>query len=206
MAVANYESTHGHYPLPYGDNTSSKHEYTWRIALLEYIEQQPLYKSYKFDERWDGVNNQPLATRMPRVYSLHGDHKPGAIVTNYVVIVGSKTAWRREKPVRAKEITDGLSNTFAIVENLGMSFHWMEPRDLNFDTMDWRIDSPQGISSKYESPGVVMLDGHVQSLSKGFTPEALKALATIADGDWATEYGQLMTEMRDGRDRPVTKP
>jgi len=193
-------------PQPYGPGGDQAKPYSWRIAILPFIAQDDLFKKYQRNDAWDGTDNSQLAASMPRTFASHGDYKAGLTTTNYLVIVGSKTAWPPNKRVSFRDIKDGPSNPFAIVENRGLNIHWMEPRDLDFDTMDWQIDSPRGISSKYERPGAVMFDGHVQSLSKEFTPEALKALATIADGDWAAEDGQLMTEMRDGRDRPVTKP
>ena len=64
-----------------------------------------------------------------------------------------------------------------------MNVHWMEPRDLEFDTMDWTINSPNGISSKYDLPAAVFVDGSVRRLSKKFTPDALRALATIDGGE-----------------------
>jgi hypothetical protein len=193
-------------PQPYGREGDQEKPSSWRIALLPFIEQDDLYKQYKKSETWDGISNSQLATRMPRVFALHGDYKPGLTATNYLVIVGSKTAWQRDKRISLNDIKDGPSNTLAIVENRGLNIQWMEPRDLDFETMDWTIDSPRGISSKYHRPGAVFFDGSVRSLSTDFTPKALQALATIVDGDSATEDGDLVTEMRDGRDRPVTKP
>ena len=58
-----------------------------------------LAQEYNFDEPWDGPNNRLLADHMPKIYSLHGDHKPGGQSRNYLAIVGSKTVWRPGKPV-----------------------------------------------------------------------------------------------------------
>lgn len=157
-------------------------------------------------EAWYGPRNTQISARMPKILALHGDHEPGLTTTNYLVIVGAKTAWHPNNRVSLSDIKDGPSNTFAIVENRGLNIHWMEPRDLNFDTMDWTIGSPRGISSKYHLPGAVFLDGSVRSISTEITPDALRAMATISDGDLATDDGDLIKEMRDGRDRPVTKP
>lgn len=176
------------------------------MEILPFIEGDHLLKQYSRDESWDGPNNSQLASRMPKVFALHGDHKPGTSIANYVVIVGYETAWPPHKRVKFGDVKDGLGNTLGVVENRGLNILWIEPRDLDFDTMDWTIDSPNGISSKYHLPGAVFLDGSVRTLSKKFTPEALRALATIAGGDGANENGVFATEIPDGRDRPVTKP
>jgi hypothetical protein len=176
------------------------------MLILPFIEQDDLHKRYSFNEPWDGPNNRALAERMPKIYSLHCVHTRGATIANYLAIVGSETVWRPGKPTSFGDIKDGPSNTILIPENYGMNIHWMEPRDLEFDTMDWTIDNPIGISSKYNLPAAVFVDGSVRTLSKKFTPEALRALATIAGGDSADQNGVFAVEISDGRDRPVTKP
>jgi hypothetical protein len=206
LAVANYHDTKGHLPAPYLTNLNGQPTDSWRVSILPFIEGDDLFKQYRYEEPWNGPNNTQISARMPKIYSLHCLHKPGTTIANYTVIVGTDTAWPPQKRVTHADIKDGLSSTLGIVENHGLNIHWMEPRDLDFNTMDWTIDSPNGISSKYHLPGAVFLDGSVRGLSKNFTPEALRALATIAGGDWASDDGELMKEMRDGRDRPVTKP
>jgi hypothetical protein len=206
LAVANYHDTEGHFPPPYLTDKDGPPIHSWRVLILPYIEGDHLYKKYDFREPWDGPNNSQIAERMPKIFALHGDYKPGDTTANYLAIVGSNTVWRPEKPVRYDDVTDGTSVTILIVENRGMNIHWTEPRDLSFDTMDWTIDSPLGISSKYHSPAVVMLDGSVRTLSKKLTPDALRAMATIAGGEKLTEEFELTEELPDGRDRPVSKP
>src|SRR4249920_3403614 len=110
--------------------------HTWRMLILPCIEQDSLHKNYDFEKPWDELNNQRLADRMPKIYALHGDYEPGLTITNYLAIVGPNTVWRPTKPVTSKDVTDDSSNTILIVENRGMNVHWMEPCDLDFDTMD----------------------------------------------------------------------
>jgi Protein of unknown function (DUF1559) len=206
LTVVNYHDVQGHYPQPYLTDSAGLPTQSWRLSILPYIEQEALLKEYVRSEAWDGPTNSQLAPRMPRTYALHGDYRPGTTTTNYLAIVGSETVWPLNKKVTNKDVKDGASNTLLIVENRGLNIHWMEPRDLDFDTMDWTIDSPHGVSSKYDSPAVVFLDGSVRRLSKKLSPEAVRAMATIAAGDAATEDGELIQVLPDGRDRPVTKP
>lgn len=206
MAVANYHEVNGHYPPPYLTDKDGRPMHSWRVLILPYIERKELYDQYRFDEPWDGPNNRKLAGQMPRIYALHGDYRPGTTTTNYLAIVGPHTVWRPGKPVSNGDVKDGSSNTIAIVENRGLNVHWMEPRDLDFETMDWTIDSPQGISSKYDRPGAVFLDGSVRKLSRKLTPDALKAWATIDGGENIAPDGELCEPMPDGRQRPVSNP
>ena len=181
---------------------------SWRIPILRHIEQDDLFKKYDFKQAWNEPPNSTLAERMPRTYSLHSEYKrgQGLTITNYLAIVGAQTVWRPGKPVNYKMIEDGTSNTILLPENRGLNIHWMEPRDLDFETMDWTINSPGGISSKYDAPAVVMLDGSVRRLSLQIAPEVLKALATIAGGEKLSDNNGEWKVIPDGRLRPVTEP
>src|SRR5207248_7211882 len=100
--------------------------HSWRVLILPYIEQEPLYRRYDFDEPWDGPNNRRLAGLMPSIYALHGTYEPGLTTTNYVVVVGAATAFPPGKSVAMADVKDGLSQTILIAENCGAGIHWME--------------------------------------------------------------------------------
>jgi hypothetical protein len=61
----------------------------------------------------------------------------------------------------------------------------MEPRDLNFETMSFKINDQQreGIRSKHPGCALVALaDGSVTALGNDTDPQVVKALLTINDG------------------------
>ena len=68
--------------------------YSWRVAILPYLEQNALYKQYDFDEPWDGPNNRKLLDKMPAVYSYPGlDGSPASRTnTAYFVFTGEAAA------------------------------------------------------------------------------------------------------------------
>ena len=100
-----------------------------------------------------------------------------------------------------------MANTILIVENHGAGVHWMEPRDLWFAEMDFAINSPRGLSSKYLEPAVVMLDSSLYRFQKEVSPATLKALLTIRGGERLEldEEGGWR-QMADGRQRPLARP
>ena len=206
MAVVNYHDVEGHYPPPYIADKDGRPIHSWRVLILPYMEQQDLYKEYRLDEPWDGPNNRKLAHRMPKAYALHGEYRPGRTITNYFAVVGPTTVWRSDKAVTDKDVKDGLANTIMIVENRGLDVHWMEPRDLDVDTMDWNLQSPRGISSRYKDPAIVTLDDQVRRLSPRMKPDVLRALFTIAGGEPLGDSAGGWERIPDGRDRPVTDP
>ena len=141
---------------------------------------------------------------MPPIYEFHDAKQPGNTVSNYLAVVGDETAWPGTNPVTSADVTDGASQTILIVENRGAGVHWMEPRDLRLADMDLRVNSPAGISSPYDSPAVVMLDGSLRRLRADLDPGVLRALLTIRGGERLRETsGGGWEFLPDGRDRPL---
>ncbi len=89
----NYHATNGSLPKPAITGKDGKPLLSWRVAILPFIEQQPLYNKFKLDEPWDSPNNKALIKEMPPVYicpetgrrravhhDLSGVHRPGGVV------------------------------------------------------------------------------------------------------------------------------
>jgi hypothetical protein len=165
-----------------------------------------LFQAYRFEEPWDGPNNRQLADRMPKLYAFSGSHRPGLTSTNYLAVVGAETMWPGAQGRKRKEIENGSSETILIVENNGLGVHWMEPRDLVFATMDFRIDHPLGVSSWYESPAVVTTAGSVKRLSNEMSPESLRSELIAANGKRRAEGASGAAVIEDGRDRTLKNP
>jgi hypothetical protein len=207
LAVANYHDANGRYPPPYVTGPDGRPWHSWRVLILPYIEQMALYKEYSFAEPWDGPNNRKLAGRMPRLYAFHGWERPGNTMTNYLAVVGDETVWPGSKAVTSADVTDGPNTTIMLVENSGANVHWMEPRDLSLTDMDLRLNSPGGVSSLYEDPAVVMLDGSVQRLRPTLKPAVLRALLTIRGGEpLGTDDSGGWELLPDGRLRVPREP
>lgn len=204
VAVAAYHDTHKRYPPAYLVDANGTPMHSWRVLILPYLSAPDLHKEYRFDEPWDGPNNRKLAPRMPRVFALHGEERPGNETTNYLAVVGPETVWRPDEGLRLEDITDGTGNTILFVENLGANVHWMEPRDLLFADMDFTIDSPNGIKSKYHDPAVAMVDSMLYRLTRDVTPPTLRAMLTVNGGEKLAhdeKAGWFLLE--DGRQRPL---
>jgi hypothetical protein len=69
--------------------------------------------------------------------------------------------------------------------------------------MDFTLNSPNGLSSRYTDPAIVMVDGSIFKLTKTMHPETLRAMLTINGGEkvvWGPEDGWHL--LPDGRQRP----
>lgn len=198
LALHNYHDDHGSLPPAYIADENGKPMHSWRVLILPYLDQDELYNQYSFEEPWDGPNNRKLHDRMPdylgrsgslKLYQCHQsqDFAKHNGMTSYVVVVGPNTVFPGDQTISLfKDITDGSSNTIMVVEVENSGIHWMEPRDLNFDQIKMTINpkSGQGISSPHEGGvHVLFCDGRVKYLSDKTSPETLRRLLEINDGE-----------------------
>ena len=144
---------------------------------------------------------------MPKVYAFHGNERIGNTTANYLAVVGPETVWPGSATTTMAAVTDGLNATISIVENQGANVHWMEPRDLSLAEMDFTVNRPHGVSSKYDDPAVVMLDGSIYRFRRDLSPATLRALLTIGGGEPVRSKSDGGWEwLADGRQRPVREP
>ena len=126
-AIAFHSHVDGKAKLPAADGDLS-----WRVALLPYLEQAPLFQQFDQTQGWDGPRNRPLAdTRVPPY--LSSLDPPEFTQTRMRVFTGPDTLFPPgERPVRFPTgITDGTSNTLLAVEATE-SVPWPQPRELAY--------------------------------------------------------------------------
>jgi hypothetical protein len=185
LAVANYHDIYGRFPPAFVAGRDGRPMHSWRVLILPFLEQQALYDAYNFDEPWDGPNNRKLADRIGSIYLRSGLESDQARTTSFVAVVGPETAWPGSTPLGYEDLGDGSNETLTVVEVPDGQFRWMEPRDLRFDRMSFRINdgSGRGLGSRLGGARVVSADGHVRTLPDDFDPGTLKAMLTANGGE-----------------------
>ena len=185
MAVANYHETYGCFPPAYVADRDGKPMHSWRVLILPFLEQQELYNAYNFAEPWDGPSNRKLAGRIGNIYLRSGLDSDQIHTTSFVAVVGPQTMWRGSKPRSRKDLGDGAHDTLMVVEVQDGQFLWMEPRDLEFDSMSFRINdgSGRGLGSRLGGARVVSADMTVRTLPDDFDPNKLRAMLTANGGE-----------------------
>ncbi len=150
---------------------------SWRVAILPYLDQQPLYDKFHLDEPWDSPHNKALIKEMPQVFVCpsRADVQPGT--TTYRVFTGPGTLFEAGKRTSLTSVTDGTSNTILAVESKE-AVPWTRPdSDLPFD--------PDAAPSLYGAgsphPGgflIAMADGSVLTVADAIDPKVFRTLIT----------------------------
>jgi hypothetical protein len=186
LALHNYHEQYHVLPPAYIADSSGRPMHSWRVLLLPFMEQAPLYNQYNITEPWDGPNNIKLLNSMPSYLACPSRFSHPTTLTSYVAITGPGTMFPGAGSVKFADITDGLSNTLMVVEVANLKVPWMAPLDLDIRTMSLRVNDPNhpGISSKH--PGganMVLGDARTCFMRDSITPENLRALITIAGSE-----------------------
>jgi hypothetical protein len=102
-----------------------------------------------------------------------------------VAVVGPQTVWSGSTPTTDKNLGDGSHETLLVVEVPDGQFLWMEPKDLEFDNMSFRINdgSGRGLGSRLGGARVVCADTTVRTLPDDYAPEKLRAMLTANGGE-----------------------
>jgi prepilin-type processing-associated H-X9-DG protein len=177
LGLLNYESAYKKFPARIGKSADGKPLLSWRVRILPFLEEQALYNEFHLDEPWDSEHNIKLLERMPAVYA-----NPRVVTlpghTAYLLPYGEDTGWP-EDALRMPNITDGTSNTVAVVEAGGeVAVPWTKPDDLDIDAYPDGSWMPPGAGAN-----VVMFDGSVRFLAALIDPETLRALFTKDGGE-----------------------
>ncbi len=191
LALHNYHSTNNHFPPVATRDKSGKPLLSWRVAILPFIEQSGIFTEFKQDEPWDSPHNKALLERMPAVYAVPGaSAEPG--MTFYQGFRGRGTIFdpSSKDGVGLREITDGTSNTIAVVE-AREAVPWTKPdADVPFDD----VAPPTKAESLRKLPtllgdhfpggfNALFADGSVRFIKTSINPITLRALITRNGGE-----------------------
>ena len=184
LAILNYESAYGYLPNYANFDANDKPLLSWRIHILPFIGEQELYDKFRLDEPWDSPHNKALISQMPVVYLDPSSPLPleqGR--THYLGVSGKGTLFDRgENKLGLHQITDGLSNTIAILQvNDARAVTWTKPEDWEFNAK-----SPMAGLKPNLHPGIFLAgfaDGHVSVISEDVDPGVFGKLLTRNGGE-----------------------
>ncbi len=151
-------------------------ELSWRVHLLPYLDQLPLYEKFHLDEPWDSPHNKTLMDKMPDIYRVDLAEES---TTRFRVITGPETAFPKPQGATLRSFRDGASNTLvAVAVGPGKAVTWTKPEEIAFDAQ-----SPVeclGDLGDTDSIFYIRGDGGVSVLSSSIPADMFKALVTPA--------------------------
>jgi prepilin-type processing-associated H-X9-DG protein len=190
LAIRDYEATKGSLPPAAIVDKGGRPLLSWRVAILPYLEEAPLYAKFHLDEPWDSPHNLALLEPMPGVFACPSDSDRKTGMTNYEAVIGPDTAFTPDfKPLRSRfqDFPDGLDRTLLIGESR-RCVPWTKPEDLALD-----MSVPlTGLGSHhgYHNDGFNVLfgDGSVRFVKKSIDPHILDELLS-RNGAYRDEPG-----------------
>lgn len=177
LGMHNHHDTQRRFP-PAVLKSKSGHAYSWRVAILPYIDEKELYDRYKFDEPWDSEANKKLIPLIPDTYR-HPSDKTRKGYTAYFAVVGENTMFTPDNVAkRFSSATDGASNTVMIVE-AKRDIPWTKPVDLEYSS-----DKPLPEFGGFFVEGFVaaIADGSTRFLTKETDAAVLRSYLERNDG------------------------
>jgi len=187
VALHNYHDAYSTFPAA----QISTPPISWRVQTLPYIDQERLWNDYVPEKPWDSEANERIAKTQVSAFKCpsrkHYDNDKDnreRFYTDYTMLTGNEAFSGHNTSTRMRDITDGLSNTLAVVESAGLNIVWTEPRDANTTRQPFAINysgneqyDSEGIASSWHGPGAHALfaDGEIRFLSEKLDPNVLKA-------------------------------
>lgn len=181
LALHNYYDHYDAWPPAYTVDADGKPLHSWRTLLLPYLDQAPLYNMINFAKPWNAPENaHAYESRIP------GYQCPSAIMpktsTAYLAIVGNSCCFNPTQTRKFSEVTDGLSNTLAVIEvTPEQAVHWMSPLDA-YEELVLAIE-PHTKQSHTGGTHVLVANGAVRFLPGTTSASTRRALLTIAGGE-----------------------
>ncbi len=178
IALHQYHQDYGSFPPAVVTDEDGKPLFSGRVLLMPYLNQQALYDQFDQTKSWNSPENQAWSRTVIPVFNDPSSVNAPAGQTDYLFVTGKGTIFEAGKTTKIGEVTDGLSNTLAIVEVKDSKVSWAEPRDLN-------INQPMPLPAGNHPGGnnTLFADGSVRFISKSTGTTVIRTMATKDGGE-----------------------
>ena len=153
---------------------------SWRVYLLPYVGEHPLYELFHLDEPWNSEHNRRLLDKMPDVYRSRGI-APDGNRTGFVLFQDPNMYRIGQSGPDIRRFRDGTSNTLLVVEaGPKRGVPWTRPDDIHFDP-----SQPLAALGNLPKDGFWggFADGAVRRIKPDIKPDVFHALLTPSGGE-----------------------
>ena len=183
LAFHNYHDVNTKFPGA-GRSADGKAGLSWRVHLLPFLDQAPLYNQFNFDEAWDSDQNKALIEKMPAIFKVDGVTEAGK--TSLHVFTGAGAPFANDATPGIASFTDGTSNTILVVQaGPDTADIWTKPGGLDFDPKN----PIKALGTLVEDVfNVLLTDGSVRRVNKTIPAETLRHLIEHQDGQAVGDF------------------
>jgi len=178
LAFHNYHATYIKFPAQANYDKEKKPLLSWRVHILPYIDQTPLYSQFHLDEPWDSDHNKKLIAKMPEIFADPTHDVPGR--TTYQGLQGKGMLFDGKEALQIRDFTDGTSNTILVVKTPPeKAVVWTQPVDFAVDLTKPR----EGLFAEGKNIFLALFcDGAAFAISKEVDEEQLRRMFQRNDG------------------------
>jgi len=180
LALHNYEGFNSGFPSASTDHEGKGNGLSWRVHLLPFVGEAALYDKFRLNEPWDSFHNRKLIASIPEAYKSYIVSKEGH--TTLQVVVGDDTAFPIERPLKIRDMTDGLTNTGFVVDVAPeRASIWTKPGGIKLDAKQ----PLKSLGTPYPYGFMILMgDGAVKYLDTEFLKNGtLEAIFTRNGGE-----------------------
>jgi hypothetical protein len=171
-AIFSYHDAHRYSPTDAQSPDGGPSQLSWRVHLLPFLDESPLYERFHLNEPWDSAHNMALLDFMPEIFGADDS----STMSGLRVITGKGSLFANGRNWLAAP--DGLANTVMIVDLDGTNRQpWTQPdAGIPLATLDYQqLCADSGEFSAMLGRGAIM------RFTRDTPQEIFRSLAT-ADG------------------------